>query len=289
MKIGMMKVALLVLALICGAMSETLVTAGAFQNIYNTSGNSVTLPEYWPTACIWLTLWSWYINDHTLVYGPGNVWHMFGITHTEPADPELEVNFAHATSSSVCFLNWAILTLAVDKFHTKPFCLWYLTYCLKSWNTFMGTSCHLSSTSILHVLLRRRPWPRKLSSQSRPFERPVQLETIRNFIYRRDWWKGKCPIVRVKLNLQDPMVMNLGPDFDNQWVIYYCGTNPDKVCTLLGLSLTTQLDDNVTHVTYYRTSSDLLKWSEPGIAFVGGVTGSSAGGPTESPFVVMLL
>ena len=28
----------------------------------------------------------WYINDHTIVQGPDGTWHMFGITHAEPAD-----------------------------------------------------------------------------------------------------------------------------------------------------------------------------------------------------------
>lgn len=35
---------------------------------------------------------SWYINDHCFTMGPGGVWHMYGITHTDPADPEEEVN-----------------------------------------------------------------------------------------------------------------------------------------------------------------------------------------------------
>ena len=49
----------------------TLVTAGSFTNLYNPSAGSVM----------------WYVNDHTLVYGPGGIWSLFGITHTEPADP----------------------------------------------------------------------------------------------------------------------------------------------------------------------------------------------------------
>lgn len=70
------------------------------------------------------------------------------------------------------------------------------------------------------------------------------------------------------------MVINLGPEFDNKWIIYYCGTNPDK------------LSGDVSHVTFYRTSFDLLNWSEPAIAFDAGATGNPSGGPTESPFVV---
>src|SRR5271154_4321871 len=27
---------------------------------------------------------AWYINDHTIIRGPDNLWHMIGITHAEP-------------------------------------------------------------------------------------------------------------------------------------------------------------------------------------------------------------
>jgi len=91
------------------------------------------------------------------------------------------------------------------------------------------------------------------------------------------------------------MVMNLGPDFDNkvthlcscrswvavsfrlttesnriesQWALYYCATDPNE-----GYG-------NVSHVTYVRTSSDLMDWSDsfPVIAFDAGPTGSPYGG-----------
>ncbi len=48
---------------------------------------------------------------------------------------------------------------------------------------------------------------------------------------------------------RDPMVLNLGSSFNDTWIIYYTGTNPD--------ALNVQVD----HVTYYRTSSDLIHWS----------------------------
>lgn len=80
---------------------------------------------------------------------------------------------------------------------------------------------------------------------------------------------------------RDPMVLDLeaasSPNpFPFRYIIYYCGTNPDDATI-----------SNVNHVTYYRTSNDLLTWSPiVGIAFDGGVDGNNFGGPTESPFVV---
>ncbi|TVT44316.1 glycosyl hydrolase family 32, partial [Amycolatopsis rhizosphaerae] len=40
----------------------------------------------------------WYLNDHTFIKDTGGTWHVFGITHPEPADPENEIQFAHATA-----------------------------------------------------------------------------------------------------------------------------------------------------------------------------------------------
>jgi hypothetical protein len=69
------------------------------------------------------------------------------------------------------------------------------------------------------------------------------------------------------------MVMNMGPDYNNKWIIYYTGTNPDA------------LQPNVLHVVYCRTSDNLIAWSNPTIAFEG-LSGDPSGGPTESPFGV---
>ncbi|TCO62782.1 family 43 glycosylhydrolase [Actinocrispum wychmicini] len=43
----------------------------------------------------------WYINDHTFVQDAQGTWHLFGITHTEPAAPDDEDTFAHATAPSL--------------------------------------------------------------------------------------------------------------------------------------------------------------------------------------------
>ncbi|MEU2014129.1 glycosyl hydrolase family 32, partial [Nocardia sp. NPDC019302] len=41
---------------------------------------------------------AWYINDHTIIRDDAGRWHLFGITHPEPADPFDETEFAHATA-----------------------------------------------------------------------------------------------------------------------------------------------------------------------------------------------
>lgn len=47
----------------------------------------------------------WYINDHTIVRGRDQLWHLFGITHASPPSAE-EREFAHATSASLTMATW---------------------------------------------------------------------------------------------------------------------------------------------------------------------------------------
>ena len=68
-----------------------LVTTGDFTRIYDPSvGESQ----------------KWYINDHSFVRGPDGLWHMFGITHAEPANPMDEKSFAHATAEHLTQTPW---------------------------------------------------------------------------------------------------------------------------------------------------------------------------------------
>ena len=86
-----------------GQDSQSLVTHGEFTQIYNPS---VGEDE------------EWYINDHCFVFGPDEQWHLFGITHEEPASPADEDNFAHATSDVLLREGWVkhpfALTVAGD-------------------------------------------------------------------------------------------------------------------------------------------------------------------------------
>lgn len=61
------------------------VFAGEFKKIYNPSENEAE---------------AWYINDHTIIRGEDG-WHLFGITHEEPAKPLEEKLCAHAISADI--------------------------------------------------------------------------------------------------------------------------------------------------------------------------------------------
>ncbi|UCC23359.1 MAG: DUF2961 domain-containing protein, partial [Planctomycetota bacterium] len=48
----------------------------------------------------------WYINDHCFIRAGDGTWHLFGITHAEPANPMDEDNLAHATAANLMQSPW---------------------------------------------------------------------------------------------------------------------------------------------------------------------------------------
>ena len=65
--------------------------AGPFQRIYDPSEG-----EAGP----------WYINDHCFIRDAHGLWHMFGITHAEPAAALDEKFLAHATAENLLAAQW---------------------------------------------------------------------------------------------------------------------------------------------------------------------------------------
>ncbi len=62
------------------------VSAGTFIRVYDPSVGEST---------------QWYYNDHTLIRDVvTGTWHVYAITHAEPANPLDEKNFGHATAPS---------------------------------------------------------------------------------------------------------------------------------------------------------------------------------------------
>ncbi|MDP2439144.1 MAG: hypothetical protein Q8P67_25635 [archaeon] len=205
-----------------------------------------------------------YINDHTFVYGPEGRWHIIGITHTDPADPSEEVNLAHAVSAAG---NVSAAGEWVDA--KRPFAMgavWPPETVL--WAPYVL----FSKESGLYHMFYCGGGPDRAQFQ-------IRLAVSAD-LYR---WARKGTLFTGGVDGRDPMVLDLGPvgstsnpTWPFRYLIYYCGTVPDDPS-----------QSNVSHVTYYRTSSDLSSWSPvAGVAFDGGFDGNNFGGPTESPFVV---
>lgn len=203
------------------------VAAGAFTKIYDPSAG-----ESQP----------WYINDHTIVRGPDGTWHLFGITHQEPADPENETSFAHATAPSL-HGPWTKqpFALTVDPSYGETH-LW-APYVLKSqgvWYMFYAAGGPDHTQAEISVATSRDLW---------------------------HWTRYTGdPLFRDGYDARDPFVLRVG----GQWVMYYDATSAPA---------------GGNHIVAYRTSSDLLHWSDRKIAFTDPSTGTSGGG-TESPYVV---
>ncbi len=68
-----------------------MVKSGPFQRIYNPSLGDRE---------------QWYINDHCFIQGEDGTWHLIGITHAEPQNPQDETNLAHATASDLLQPQW---------------------------------------------------------------------------------------------------------------------------------------------------------------------------------------
>jgi beta-fructofuranosidase len=62
------------------------VEAGSFERIYDPSVGEAE---------------RWYLNDHSFVRAREGTWHLFGITHAEPANPHDEKHLAHATAPAL--------------------------------------------------------------------------------------------------------------------------------------------------------------------------------------------
>src|SRR5262249_42895512 len=74
------------------------------------------------------------------------------------------------------------------------------------------------------------------------------------------------PVVVDGFDARDPNLLRHG----DEWIMYYTATLEPA---------------GGQHIVAFRTSKDLVRWSERGVAYIDPVAGTF-GGPTESPFVV---
>lgn len=201
---------------------RTLVECGPFVKIYDPS-----VGEKEP----------WYINDHCFIQDQHGTWHLFGITRPEPARPEEETNFAHATAKTLLQQPWVkqpfALTVAREApwnethlwapyviFHDN---LYYMYYCA-------GGSDHTKY---------------KINLATSP-----DLET---------WTRSpKNPMVVDGFDARDPFVLRV----KDKWVMYYDATSKPE---------------GGNHVVAYMTSDDLLTWTNRSIAFTDPSTGTWGG------------
>jgi beta-fructofuranosidase len=190
---------------------------------------------------------SWHVNDHAFVLGPDHLWHTFGIAWTDPGSkPEPKLGFLeHATSPKLDSNDWT---------KRDP----VLTLNPKSGETVMWAPHIVESRGTFYLFV--------CTGGPDLTKWGISLATSRDLLR---WERhANSPVIRDGFQARDPMILRL--EADNLWVMYYTATDPPQ---------------GGRHVVAYRTSRDLIHWSDRRIAFSDEHRGTDFG-PTESPFVV---
>ncbi len=139
----------------------------------------------------------WYINDHTFIRAEDGTWHLFGITHEEPANVLEEKFFSHATAPNL-----------MGPWTKQPFVLNYdpsvgerhvwAPYVLRQDDKYWMYYCAGGET---HATYR------------------IHLATSTDlFTWERS---PENPMLVDGFDARDPMVLKV----DDQWVLYYCATS----------------------------------------------------------------
>lgn len=138
----------------------------------------------------------WYYNDHTFVRGPDGLWHVFAISHAEPANPDDERSLGHATSPSLTGATWSKqpTPLVVDESLGERV-LW-APYVLEHDGTYYMFYC----------------------AGGDPERHAMRLATS-NDLY--DWTRVQEPLFDDGAFARDPFVTRVG----ELWVMYYTATS----------------------------------------------------------------
>jgi len=221
------RIKFLILAVLCvvaiaNATAEMLVESGPFTKIYDPSVGETN---------------KWYINDHCFIRGQDNFWHMYGITHAEPAVPENEIHFAHATAKTLLQQPWDKQPFALDVATQPP------------WN-----ETHLWAPYVLfHDGLYYMFYCAGGKDHTRAM---IHLATSPDL---KTWTRSPHnPMVVDGFDTRDPFVLRVG----NKWVLYYTATSKAA---------------GGNHVVACVTSDDLLTWTNRQIVFTDPSTGTFGG------------
>ena len=201
---------------------KDLVTAGEFTRIYDPSvGEDQT----------------WYINDHTFVCGPDGVWHLFGITHPDPANPAEERVFAHATADALLRVPWV----------KRPFALTYAP--APPWN-----ETHLWAPYVIRN--KGTYYMFYCAGDSDHARYKIHLATSTDLVtWRRH--PGN-PVVVDGYDARDPFVMRLG----QKWLLYYTANSKPT---------------GGNHVVACVTSTDLVTWGDRRVVYTDPEIGTFGG------------
>lgn len=159
------------------------VSAGEYRKIYDPSAGEKE---------------QWYINDHTIVRGRDG-WHLFGITHEEPANPYEEKSCAHAVGASLTQGLWEKLPSPI---RTDP----------SAGETHFWAP-HVVERDGLYYMF----WCAGSMEGSERYK--IQLATSEDLY---SWERSPAnPMVVDGFDARDPMVLRVG----DAWIMYYTATS----------------------------------------------------------------
>ena len=139
----------------------------------------------------------WYINDHTFVRSEDGLWHLFGITHREPAAAQDEKFFAHATASDL-----------YGPWKKQPFV--------------MQVDPKIGETVVWAPFVFRHDglyWMYYCAGGKEHTKYHIHLATSPNLF---QWTRHAAnPMIVDGYDARDPMVFRHG----NEWILYYAATS----------------------------------------------------------------
>jgi hypothetical protein len=193
-----------------------------------------------------------YVNDHTLIFGEDNRWHIFGIFRTEPYDGEHEYDFVHAISTVRDPADWDAGSFRLSSFSDGI---------ALSRRADLGEA-HLWAPHVVRDGARY-----VMVYQSGGENDRAQIRIAESTDLERWTRVGDVPLFEDICVARDPMLRRSG----GVWTLYYTRCN--------------NATDRKNGVAY-RTSTDLRRWSAPAMALTLESTPAMFNsGYTESPFV----
>lgn len=139
---------------------------------------------------------TWYINDHCFIKSDSGIWHLFGITGMEPANPGHERFFLHATAKNLMG-PWEEHAPVMHVDSAQGETVVWAPYVLKHGGLYCMFYCGGGSSD-------------------EKFR--IDLATSKDLW---TWTRSSAnPLVIDGYDARDPMVLRVG----EKWVLYYCAT-----------------------------------------------------------------
>ncbi|MBE6766465.1 MAG: glycosyl hydrolase family 32 [Ruminococcaceae bacterium] len=142
----------------------------------------------------------WYINDHTIIKASDG-WHLFGITHEEPAKPLEEILCGHAVTDNLLSVPFSKAAVPFSAEREQGELHFWAPHIIKYNDLYYMFYCAGSLEG--HDKYR------------------IHLATSKNL---KDWTRHKDnPLLIDGFDARDPMILRVG----DEWVMYYtCNSTP---------------------------------------------------------------